>query len=194
MKSLIYARNNPYLTLLYLGMAGSVILFLVVLMAYANRVSDPNWRQLPMPAVFFVSTFTIMFSSFTLTQAVNNYKQESFDHYKNWMGFTLVLGVIFMISQVAGWVELLNQQLTFQNSMSAAFLYLLSGLHAAHVLGGLIVLILVYKDAGKNETYIDGFISSLNPIKASRLSLLVIYWHFVDVLWLALFLVFVLSA
>jgi cytochrome c oxidase subunit 3 len=73
---------------------------------------------------------------------------------------------------------------------SSAFIFLISGLHLAHIFFGVVVMLVVLVDALKNYRYIDAFVSSLNPAKKTRLQLLVIYWHFVDVLWLLLFLLF----
>lgn len=191
MRSLIYARGNPYLTMLWFAMAGSVILFLVIIVSFFNRAGMPDFRPLQVPAVFWVSTFIMVFSSFTLLQANENYKAERYDHFKNWIGFTLLLGVIFILSQGAGWFELISHEMTMNASVSAAYLYLMSGLHAAHIILGLIVLAFIYRDAIRNTEYVDGFITSLNPVKSARLKLMTYYWHFVDALWFALFLLFV---
>jgi cytochrome c oxidase subunit 3 len=190
MRSLIYARGNPYVTMLILAMGGSVIFFLVIVVAYANRIGMPDWKPVPIPAVFWVSTFIMIFSSFTLHQANDNYKAERYDHYKNWIGFTTLLGAIFLLSQAAGWFDLITMHHTLTDSISAAFLYLMSGVHALHIILGLVVLLLIYRDAVRSTDYVDGFIGSLDPVKSSRLKLMTIYWHFVDVLWFCLFLLF----
>ncbi len=190
MRSLIYSRRNPYVTMLLLAMGGSVIFFLVLIVAYFNRAGMPDWRPVPLPAVFWVSTFIMVFSSFTLQQANENYKAERYEHFKNWIGFTLLLGAIFLLSQGAGWFDLIMMHHTMTDSVSAAFLYLMSGLHAAHILLGLVVLVMIYRDAMRNSEYVDGFITSLDPVKSSRLKLMTYYWHFVDALWFGLFLLF----
>lgn len=190
MRSLIYARRNPYTLMLALAMLGSVIIFLVISMLYFMRAGMPDWIPVQLPAVFWVSTFIMVFSSFTLQQAKENYKTERYEHFKNWIGFTLLLGGLFLLSQAAGWIDLFQSRASQQGSVSSAFLYLMSGLHAAHILLGLVVLVIIYRDAMRNTEYVDGFITSLNPAKNARLQLMTYYWHFVDGLWFALFLLF----
>lgn len=194
MRSLVYSRRNPYTLMLVLAMGGSVIIFLVLTALFFNRAGMADWVPIQLPVVFWVSTFIMFFSSFALEQARENYRTERYDHFKNWIGFTLLLGALFMLSQAAGWYDLINTQASQQGSVSAAFLYLMSGLHAAHIILGLVVLVMVYRDAMRNTEYVDGFITSLNPVKATRLKLLTMYWHFVDVLWIGLFLLFVAYA
>jgi cytochrome c oxidase subunit 3 len=74
------------------------------------------------------------------------------------------------------------------SSVSAAFVYVISGVHLAHILGGILLLIIVFVEALRNFKYVDSFVYSVNPPNQLKLTLVSIYWHFVDVLWVILFL------
>lgn len=135
----------------------------------------------------------MMASSFSIREANRAFRSEQFDQYKNWLGFTLILGIIFAVCQFIGWLFLQQNGILLSNNPAGAFIYLLSGLHLAHIGMGLGALGYIFYDALKNANYVDGFIQSLNPVKQARLKLLTRYWHFVDVLWLYLFMLFVIG-
>jgi cytochrome c oxidase subunit III len=98
-----------------------------------------------------------------------------------------------MVCQFTGWFVLQDAGIKLSNNTSGAFMYVLTGLHVAHIIIGLGAMSYIFADALKNAAYVDGFIQSLNPIKKARLQLVTRYWHFVDLLWLFLFGLFTLS-
>ena len=191
MRSARYARYNPYFTMLMLGLTGSGILFVVLTSSYAMlRNQHTEWQLVTLPPIFSLSTLLILLSSITLHAANKSVAQEDYVAYRNRIGATFFLGLGFMVAQLVGWYLLDTSGVHLQGVVAGSFLYILSGLHVAHILLGLVVLYFAYSDARQNATYIDGFIQQLNPVKKARLRLLTIYWHFVDVLWLYLFFFF----
>lgn len=194
MESLRYARNgNPYLTMLLFLMLGSGVLFLFTTGLYVARWGDPSWADFKLPVVFWVSTALMAISSYTLYQANQCRKAESYDELKTWLGITLLLGLGFAVGQVVGWVQMVQAGIVASN-LAGAFIYLLSGLHAAHVLGALWLMARVYNQAYKSESYVDAYIvQQLNPVAQTYFKLAMYFWHFVDVLWLVLFAVFLIK-
>ena len=103
--------------------------------------------------------------------------------YRLLLGLTFVLGVSFVILQFFGFMQLWDQQVTFKGSGAGQFLYVIFGLHAAHVIGGVIALMIMFVKAffGRTKLY------SAIPVEVMKT-----YWHFVDILWIYLFVFFLL--
>jgi cytochrome c oxidase subunit 3 len=99
------------------------------------------------------------------------------------IGATLVLGVLFVVFQWMGFQQLWEQQITFKGSGAGQFLYVIFGLHAIHVIGGIIALIVMFIKAffGKTKLY------SSVPVEVAAT-----YWHFVDALWIYLLIFFLI--
>jgi cytochrome c oxidase subunit 3 len=76
------------------------------------------------------------------------------------------------------------------NNTAGAFLYVITGVHLLHILGGLFLLVITLVNAVRRTTYVDAFVYSVNPPNQLKLKLVTVYWHFVDALWVYLFLFF----
>jgi cytochrome c oxidase subunit 3 len=141
----------------------------------------------PLPSLFLISTAVILLSSLTLHLANNSFRSDGFVRYRVLMGSTLGLGVLFIILQLLGWQQLISGGVSMSNNPSAGFIYVISGLHILHILGGVVALGLAVIDSLKNYNYVDAFVYSVNPPNQLKIRLITLYWHFVDVLWLILF-------
>ncbi|MBC8111668.1 MAG: cytochrome c oxidase subunit 3 [Verrucomicrobia bacterium] len=190
---IITKRREPNRYLLWMGIGGIAFLFFVLTALYLARKGRPGWTDFHLPFVFYISTVLILLSSYTLWRADQSFKKEQFKAYTRLTGLTLFLGCAFIISQFLGWKELVTGGVHMKNSISGAFVYILSGLHVAHILGGLVFLYIAFMKALKNRTYVDAFVYSVNPPNQLRLSLISVYWHFVDILWLYLFAFFLIN-
>jgi len=190
--TLIYIRKNPFNLLLLLALLGSVILFFVLSLVFFTRVAAPDWQNFKLPLYFWISSGIMIISSASLWQAKANFGRENFENYKNWLAVTLVLGLLFLLLQTAGVVEMWQGGIKWQH-ISGAFVFLLGGLHAFHIVLGLVWIFIIYVKAASKRTYVDSFIQSLNPMTGIHLKLLSWYWHFVDALWLYLFIAFLLG-
>jgi cytochrome c oxidase subunit III len=174
--------------MLILGMVGSALLFLFVLLIYLLRKGSGD-VSLFIPKVFWFSTVVILLSSFMLQFANRAFVEERFRTYRLCLFLTLFLGIVFIILQFIGWQEMLSKGIHFDtNNMGGVFIYTLSGLHIFHTLGGIIFLLLVNRDALRNLKYVDSYVYSVNPPNQLKIKLISIYWHFVDCLWVLLFL------
>lgn len=193
MRSSKYARRDPYVTMLWIGVLGSAIMFGMITFIYAALRHKQHWQAIALPPSFWLSTLVIVASSLTLHRANAAIKQENYTQYKNQIGTTLLLGIIFVITQLWGWQQLVSQGIMLSGAVAGSFVYVLSGLHIVHLVLGVAVLGWAYADARRNVAYIDGFIQNLNPVKRARLKLVSIYWHFVDIIWLYLFVFFLLQ-
>jgi len=189
-------RREPYTFMLWLSLISISLIFLMLTIVYVyQRFNHLHFVGLKfnLPITFWLSTLVIMSSSLTLYYSQKAFQQEFFKQYRYLLGLTLDFGILFIILQLLGWRELMRQNIWLQNNNTGAFLYVISGLHMAHIVGGLVFLLIIFVEAVRNHRYIDAFVYSVNPPNQLRLKLIAIYWHFVDVLWLYLFLFFLLN-
>lgn len=183
----ITKRREPHTFMLGIVMVSIIILFFSLSFLYLLRKSGANWNNFRLPDIFWVSTVIILFSSGTLYSSIVAFKKDKFTAYKWLTGLTLLLGVAFISTQIMGWRQLFDTGIAMHNSVAGAFLYTLSGLHILHILGGIIYLAIIFSSALKRVTYVDAFVYSVNPPTRLRLQLVSIYWHFIDALWIYLF-------
>ena len=107
------------------------------------------------------------------------------------VGATLLLGCVFAGLQLLGWRELLQQGVFFDGAASGTYIYLISALHVAHLLGGMLfLLVLLLRTLHAQRDAIRSLVFIRNPYHRRQLALLGTFWHFIDGLWLVLFSVF----
>lgn len=186
MKSLVHARGNPYKLMLWLGILGSCLIFLFLILVLVTRSQSADWVSIQIPVAFSYSTFTILLSSFSLFLATRSFKAEQYRPAFRWHCITFCLALAFCLLQIGGWVRL-KENGVFLSQVSGAFIYLLSGLHFAHIFFGIAGLLWILIDTYPHQHYLDGFIQSLNPVKLTRLQLITTFWHFIDLLWVVVF-------
>ena len=186
-------RVPPLLMLLYLAMLGITMLFVTLVAMYvASRAQSTVPRGLhEFPRYFSLSTVVLVVSSYTLGQAPRLYRTDDLPGLVRCLGATLLLGCIFSGLQVQGWRELVNQGVLFAGERSGTFVYVISGLHVAHIAGGLIfMLVQLLRTLHASRDSVRTLVFIRNPYHLRQLRALLTYWHFIDVLWVALFVVF----
>lgn len=186
------SRREPIGFMLWLGVIGSSLVFVSIFITCLLRMQGTNSHFIALPDMFWLSTLVILFSSILLHEANLAFSQERFLHYRLFLGATLSLGITFMLLQGIGWLEMIDNGFFINRNTSTGFVYLLTGLHLVHILGGVVYLSMMFQKALKNSSYVDAFVYSVNPPNRLRLKLITRYWHFVDALWLVVFLFMVL--
>ncbi len=186
MKSIVAARGNPYYTMVWLAIAGSFLLFFFLFFVFLLRVQGTGWIPVTLPKAFNFSTLIICFSSVSLIFAKRSFHNEAYNQSYFWLTITLTLAISFTILQVAGWMHLLEAGISLHQT-SGAFIYLVTGLHFLHILLGLAGIGWIWLDSYNSRSYVEGFIHSLNPMKMTRLRIVSVFWHFLDLLWIILF-------
>ena len=193
MKPIIYIERNPWNTMLYLGLLGSFLMFFILSLIFFVRAGSPDFHSFQLPFPFFISTTIMLLSSLSMQFMINAFKKEDFKNYKLYLAFTAILSFLFLYFQWIGWQQMFAIDLKW-NNIASAFLLILSGLHAAHIIGGVVWLGFIWYETLRRPGYVDHFILSMNPIMATRIKLIGYYWHFVDALWIYLFLLFYLKS
>jgi cytochrome c oxidase subunit 3 len=174
-------KIHPYLFAMFVGCASLLMMFASLSSAYIVRQAGGNWLEFTLPGVFTYSTLTIMLSSVTLHFSYLAYKKGNELVYKGLMIATFTLGVLFLVLQFEGWQALKENGIPFTLNPSGDFVYVISWVHAAHILGGLAALTVALIHA-------FGLPFKVNAKRKIRFEITLTYWHFVDLLWVYLFL------
>ena len=172
-------KQKSQKALLWLGIVSICMMFAGLTSAYVVRQAEGNWIKFDLPSQFSIGTAILLFSSITMNWAVQSIKQGNTAMLKNAVLFTWVLGIAFVWSQFASWKALVNQGIFMVGNPSGSYLYMLSGLHLAHIVGGLIFLTVVL---------VKTFLKRYDAQNHLQIKLCATYWHFVDILWVYLFL------
>jgi cytochrome c oxidase subunit III len=168
--------------LLWMGIISIIMIFAGLTSAYVVRADNGNWLLFDLPNAFYLSTAAIVASSLTLFFALQMAKKNNQKGIIYGVLATFILGLVFSYLQYKGWCQLRASGIVFAGKSSNAagsFLYLLTFLHLAHLFAGLISLLVTLKNS------IKGIYNSQN---INGLELCSIYWHFLDILWVYLFL------
>jgi cytochrome c oxidase subunit 3 len=171
-------RIHPHKFTLWVGIASIVMMFAGLTSAYIVKRNQANWVTFELPKIFWYSTVVMIASSLTLMQALKMFKEHQVLKYRSLVVTTLALGVLFVIMQVIGFKELWANGFTLTANVSFSFLYIIVGLHALHVLGGIVALVVLFLKA---------FSSKVKSYDTVPVEVVSTYWHFVDLLWVYLF-------
>lgn len=179
-------RIHPHKFTLWVGIASIMMMFAGLTSAFIVKSNLTGWRTIELPRIFWVSTVAILLSSLTMLMAKKAFINREMPKYRALLAVTLGLGILFTVCQFIGFSQLWAQNVRFKGSSGAGqFFYAITGLHALHVLGGLVALIifLVKSWIGKVKMY------SVVPVEV-----LGVYWHFIDILWVYLMIFFLIVA
>ena len=187
MSNFMTKRREPFRFMVWMGIASSVLLFTMLLVAYVVRRTGSGWINMKLPNVFLISTGVILLSSFTLKNAIQAFRHERFGNYRTNIATTFGLGILFILLQAWGWRQMIRSGIGLEGNPAGGFVYIISGVHLLHILIGLIFLAIILVEAMRRRLYIDSFVYSVNPPNRLKIRLITLYWHFVDVLWLGLF-------
>ena len=185
---------HPYSVLLMLVLFGITALFLAFSAAFIYTRIQSNLPPIKLPVIFVFNTLILIGSSLTMVWAKRSYLSDNTLAYQRALGATIVLSIIFMVAQFVGWQQLFSQDIFIHSDNSAGYLYVISGLHFAHVIAGLPFLgFFLWKAQKEMKEPVSVLIYFSDPEKRLRLRLLTIYWHFLDGLWVYLVLFFWLN-
>ena len=178
------SHGNRYRIGMWVGLASVTMMFTSLSSAYIVRSSSANdWVSLPMPRVLIVSTILILASSITLELARRKLKESLTKAYAQWLLITVLLGLGFLASQLFVWRQLTARGLYLSSNPHSSFFYLLTGAHAVHLAGGLLGVSFLWRRSRR----ITKEPAAVKKRQASA-DAVSIYWHFMDALWIYLFL------
>ncbi|MGI8787502.1 MAG: cytochrome c oxidase subunit 3 [Pyrinomonadaceae bacterium] len=142
-----------------------------------------EWKPFALPVQVWISTVLILLSSVAYQIAQSALKNDNQQRAKNWFLTTTVFGGMFIASQILAWFELVRRGVYMASNPYAGFFYVLTAVHAAHVIGGIVALgFILLRTWHKTD-------SEAELVKRKQISNTVgWYWHFMDALWIVLFL------
>lgn len=169
-------------------------LFTLFAAAYHMRMAVPDWSHLPLPKILWFNTALLALSSITLqwVWSESDRSAASLPDIRNGLLASGCFAVLFLLGQLLAWRQLDASGFFFSCTPASAFFYLFTGLHGLHLAGGLLVF-------GKTTAQVyRSDLSSLGPDQSSAqgpvaerlllsIKLCAIYWHFLLLIWLAIF-------
>ena len=176
-------KIHPHKFTLWIAIASILMMFAGLTSAFIVKSNLVGWRDIQVPKIFWVSTVVIAISSLTIQMSLRAFRQREMKNYRLLIGLTFLLGIAFVVLQGLGFKELWDQNITFKGASGAGqFLYVIFGLHALHVIGGVVALMILFARTflGKTKMY------SAVPVEVAAT-----YWHFVDILWIYLLIFFI---
>jgi cytochrome c oxidase subunit 3 len=178
-----YKQGRAKKMMLWFGIISMAMMFAGLTSAYVVSTKRPDWlTELQLPVTFIWSTVVIFLSSITFHFAIKAVKQNNHSLATSSLVATLLLSIGFIVLQFLSFNELLESGYFFTGSASSvttSFLYLIVGSHLVHLFGGIIVLLVIIYNHFKQKYYAG---------QTLGLELGATYWHFVDALWIYLFL------
>lgn len=175
---------HPKKFALWLFMVTVVMIFAGLTSAYIVRQSEGNWLDYDLPNIFWLTTAIAVASSLTLHWAYYSARKDNFVNLRVGMMLTVLLGIAFLVGQWYSWVAMVDRQVFFVGNPSGSFLYVFTGLHAAHLISGVIFLIIVL---------ISTFRLKVHSRAMVTMEMATTYWHFLGGLWIYLFMFLLLN-
>lgn len=176
-------KARSYKMLLWFAMISMFMMFAGLTSAYVISASRPDWlNTFKLPGAFMLSTVVIIASSITFHLAKTAMQKGNRSLTTGLLLATLVLGIGFVAAQFYGFSQVIAEGYYFtgpESTVTTSFLYIVAVVHMAHLFAGLIVLLVVIYNHFKQK---------YTPVQTLGIELGAMFWHFLDVLWVYLFL------
>lgn len=176
-------KIHPHKFSLWIAIASIIMMFGGLTSGFIVRKPQGDWITYDLPWAFYASTVCVILSSLTIHAAVKQFKKGNQSLHKTLIAGTLILGIAFTVLQYVGFKDMLTE-MTWMNNISFQFVSLIVLVHALHILGGIITIFVFY---------LRTFSKKFKSFTAHGLEIAATYWHFVDLLWIYLFVFFMVS-
>jgi cytochrome c oxidase subunit III len=175
--------QRAYITGMFIALAGILMFFMAFVSAYIVRKGMPNsaWIPLQVPRILWLNTLVLVASSFTLARAHRRFTAKDEEGFRHWWGTSTILGILFVVGQIIAWRQLAAQGIFLATNPSSSFFYVFTGAHGVHLLGGILALLYVQ------------FRATRKVARGTAIEVVSMYWHFMDGLWVFLFLLLYLG-
>lgn len=174
---------KSYKLLLIFAMVSMFMMFAGLTSAYLVSASRKDWvHDMVLPQAFTFSTIVIFLGSITFHLAKKAIQKNNRQRTTVLLLTTLALGITFVLLQFRGFGQLIEQGFFFtgsESNVTSSFLYVLTILHMAHLAGGIIALLIIIYNHFKQK---------YNATQTTGIELGAMFWHFLDILWVFLFL------
>jgi len=165
---------------IWIALGSITMLFAAFTSAYIVRSAGEDWIPLEVPPILWLNTAIILLSSVAMEIARRAFVASRPVAFRKWLLATAILGMLFLAGQVVAWSQLAEQGIYLQSHPHSSFFYVLTGVHAVHLLAGVLALFYVLALASRYR---------LMPGESSSPGVCATYWHFVAAIWLYLLVV-----
>ena len=176
-------NNRAKKMMLWFGIVSLIMSFAGWTSAFVVSSSRPDWlKDFVLPNAFIVSTIVILLSSISFVLAKNALKKDQRKATMLWLFITLILGIVFIFNQFSGFQQIIDLGYNFTgptSNVTMSYIYLIAMVHILHVVVGLICLLVVIYNHFKQK---------YNSENMLGFELAATFWHFIDILWIYLFL------
>ncbi len=169
---------NPKKFALWLFLISVTMIFASLTSAYVVKKAEGNWLLIEFPELFQTTSIIIVISSITMHFAYISAKRNNLLNIRIGLSTTGILAIAFMVGQYLAWGDLVAKDVFFVGNPAGSFIYVFTGLHVLHLVGGLIFLMVVLYRAFKYRVHSKNLLS---------IELCTTYWHFLGGLWLYLY-------
>ena len=175
--------QRAYITGMFVALAGILMFFMAFVIAYIVRkgMPDNGWIPLQVPRILWLNTVVLIASSFTLARAHSRFSAKDEEGFRHWWATSTVLGILFVSGQIIAWRQLAAQGIFLATNPSSSFFYVFTGAHGLHLLGGILALLYMQ------------FRATRKVARGTAIEVVSMYWHFMDGLWVFLFLLLYLG-
>ena len=184
-RDLAFHKSKSAKPMLWISMISMAMLFAGFTSAIiVSRADNENWIYFDFPIWFYISTIVILISSISMHLAKKHIEKDKNKSAFQFLLITIVLGLFFALSQFFVWEELVKSDVFFTGNNSTAassFFYLIVAVHLLHLIGGIMALIF---------TTIKTALNKYSSKDMLGIELCATFWHFLDILWVYLFLFF----
>ena len=174
--------KDTYRIVVWILLAAIVMMFVALASSYIFLSGGEQWQPVRMPRAFMLSTGLILVSSGTMAAARRQLHRGRSRKYQGLLLLTLMLGVGFLTCQYEGWKQLVGAGVFVSGNPHSSFYYLFTGAHGVHLMGGLTAL--AYLAARSGKVMVD----EVSEKRLAATDAVALYWHFMDGLWVCLFL------
>lgn len=181
--------------MLIIFMVGSGILFLSISVFSIFYIRHANFslEAYPFPKAFVLSTISILFSGLFFYKARENFEHGILKSLFRYLIGALFLSFIFIGFQIDGWTKVITYTDVIGAKNLASFVLALSGIHAIHLIGGLVFLIwMIFSVKNAMRDGVKGLVFTTEPYTKARLATLSLYWLYLEIIWVLQFLLFYL--
>jgi len=176
--------QRTYITGMTVGLGGILMFFMALVSAYIVRKGMPNSGWVPLrvfPRILWLNTAILVASSFTLAHSRKLFRRDDQGGFRHWWGVTTILGFFFLVGQVIAWGKFASAGVYLSTNPSSSFFYVFTAAHGLHLIGGVVALLAVLLRPTHRLT------------RSTATEVVSMYWHFMDGLWVFLFLLLVLG-
>ena len=170
---------NPWKFIIWLFIISIIMLFAAFTSDYLVRRAEGNWTEFEIPVIFYISAAVLLISSVTMHLSVKAAKADNMARLRTLISVTVAGGIAFLVLQVLGWQELQKAGIYVKGNPAESFYYVLTGTHLFHIITGLGVLLYAFYST---------FRGKINAGNTTQIEVCATYWHFLDILWVYLFL------